>query len=592
VSPLPAAPAHRFALALAIAAAAAPSLLAYNVSPSPTFLNQALALGLWGAWVFVGAAPTSWRGPAPLQAALGLVALAAAWSWLAGALPASLALSAIGALAAAAVLAAGGAGRRSSAARLDLFALFCWAWLVAGLLNVGVAGVQVFLPDLPDGDWIAHSGFPGRAVGNLRQPNHLSSLLLWSCIAVVALFELGRLGRRAAALAGAALVFAVVLTASRTGLVSVLLLALWGLVDRRLSRPARTLLLAAPLLYALSWLAMAQWAALSQHAFGGSQRLAESDISSSRFAIWRDTWALIRMHPWAGVGFGEFNFAWTLTPFPQRPVAFFDHTHNLLLQLAVELGLPLAGVVMALLLWALWRAARQAWTTQADDGTARRAALMMVLMIGLHSLLEYPLWYSYFLLPAAWAFGFALQCPAPASAAPGTGVRAAPGMVLAALAVVLGAAFSVVDYARVAVIFSSSPDAPPLEQRIADGQRSVFFAHHADYAEVTSGVAVRDPVHAFDRAAHYLLDTRFMIAWARSLAERGELDAARTLAARLREFHNADAREFFEPCAPAASAASAAHGTVAPSPASAAQAFQCERPAHAPGWQSFLPHPR
>ena len=38
----------------------------------------------------------------------------------------------------------------------------------------------------------------------------------------------------------------------------------------------------------------------------------------------------------------------------------------------------------------------------------RRAALVMVLMISLHSLLEYPLWYAYFLLPAAFAFGLCL----------------------------------------------------------------------------------------------------------------------------------------------------------------------------------------
>jgi hypothetical protein len=83
-----------------------------------------------------------------------------------------------------------------------------------------------------------------------------------------------------------------------------------------------------------------------------------------------------------------------------------------------------------------------------------------------------------------------------------------------------------------------------------------------------------------------------MIAWARSLAERGQLDAARTLAARLREFHNADAREFFAACAPAASAASAAPATAAASAVVTAQAFQCERPAHAPGWQAFLTPPR
>ena len=556
-----------------MAAAALPSLLAWNVSPSPTFLNQALALAAWGAFVAASMPAAPGRAPWPLWAAMGAVALAAAWSWGPGALPATLALSALGLLAAAALVAAGGAG---AGARVDapaVFAAFCWGWLLAGGFNVAVAVIQVFLPDLPDGNWIARSGLPGRAVGNLRQPNHLSSLLLWACIAAVALVELRRLGRRAGALALAALVFALVLTASRTGLVSVLLLALWAAVDGRLARATRWLLAATPALYGACWLAMVQWAAAARHTFGGAARLAESDISGSRFGIWADTLALIRQQPWTGVGFGEFNFAWTLTPSPGRPVAFFDHTHNLPLQLAVELGLPLAAAVMALLLWALARGLRGAWATAGDAGTARRAAMLMVLTIGLHSLLEYPLWYAHFLLPAAWAWGFALQPAAPArTRAP------APWLAWGGVALVAAAVLAVVDYARVALIFSARPGLPPLEQRIASGQRSVLFGHHADYAALTSGVAPPGAAPAFDRATHYLLDTRLMIAWAQALAAQGRLDEARHLAERLREFRKPDAESFFDPCAPAASAAAA--GASAP--------FQCEAPARAPGWRSYL----
>jgi O-antigen ligase len=559
----------------AAAAAALPSLLAWNVSPSPTFLNQALALALWGSFMALSAPAAPGRGPWPLWAALGAVALAAAWSWGPGALPSTLALSALGALAAAATLAAGGAGAAARADAQEVFAHFCWAWLFAGGLSVGIAVIQVFLPDLPDGNWIAASGTPGRAVGNLRQPNHLSSLLLWAAIAAVALLEMRRLRRRTAAVALALLVFAVVLTASRTGLVSVLLLALWAGTDRRLARFTRALLLAAPLVYAAAWLGMAQWAAVSSHAFGGAARLAESDISGSRFGIWANTLALIRQQPWTGVGFGEFNLAWTLTAFPGRPVAFFDHTHNLPLQLAVELGLPLAAAVMALLLWALWRGLRGAWVATGDAATARRAAMGMVVMIGLHSLLEYPLWYSYFLLPAAWAWGFALQ-----SARPAAGPSApAPWLGRAGAALVVAAALSVADYSRVAVIFSARPGLPPLQQRIASGQRSVLFGHHADYAAVTSGVALPDPAHAFDRATHYLLDTRLMMAWSRALAAQGRLDEARHLAARLREFRKPDAESFFSVCDSATAAAEA--GASAP--------FQCALPARVPDWRSYLP---
>ncbi len=575
--PLPAAP-MAVVVAVAIAAAAAPSLLAYNVSPSPTFLNQALAFALWAAFVMVSTPAATRGGPGPVYSVLAILGAAVLWSW-AQKLPAGLALSALGTLAAAALLLAAGAGARASARAEDLFAAFCWAWLAAGVLNLAIALLQVFAPDLIDGNWIAASGFPGRAVGNLRQPNHLSSLLLWSCIAVVGLLELGRLRRRAAGVLLAAFVFAVVLTASRTGLVSVLLLAAWGLLDRRLSRPARVLLIAAPLVYALAWAGMAEWAAHTRHPFGGEERLAETDISSSRFAIWRDTLALIRRYPLAGVGWGEFNLAWTLTPSPHRPVAFFDHTHDLLLQFAVELGLPLAALLVALLFWGLWRGARNAWTAPAGVGVAQRCAMLMVAMIGLHSLLEYPLWYSYFLLPAAWAWGYALQ--GPTTAAPAGDGAARPGAApaafnLAGAVLIAGTVFSVIDYARVAAIFSATPGAPPLEQRIAAGQRSVFFAHHADYAAVTSGEPPADPDHAFARVSHYLMDTRLMIAWAESLDARGDVDAARFLAARLREFRKPDAAEFFAACTDAA-------GPIAPG-----RPFQCERPERSHDWREFL----
>ena len=335
---------RHLAIAAALAfAASAPSLLAYNVSPSPTFLNQALAVGAWGAvaalLAFTAAARPG-RGIGPVLAALGVLIAAAAASWALAGLPSSLALSAVAMLLTTAVLLTSGASTRAGPKAADYFALFCWAWLIAGVLNAAVALVQVFAPGLADGRWIASYSLPGRAVGNLRQPNHLSSLLLWAFIAVVALADMGRLRQRWAAGLLELMVWAVVLTASRTGLLSVLLLALWGLLDKRLSRRTRGLLLAAPLLYALAWFGMSQWATLSAHRFGGAARLAETDISGSRFGIWANTLTLIAQQPWLGVGFGNFNFAWTLTPFPGRPTAFFDHTHNLPLQLAVELGLP------------------------------------------------------------------------------------------------------------------------------------------------------------------------------------------------------------------------------------------------------------
>jgi hypothetical protein len=418
--------------------------------------------------------------------------------------------------------------------------------------------------------------------------------------------------------------------------VGVALLALWGLADRRLSRSSRLLLLATPVMYAIAWWGMAWWAQAAEQAFGGQQRLAEGDISGSRFRIWADALQLIAAHPWTGVGWGNFNFAWSLTPFPNRHTAFFDHTHNLPLQLAVELGVPMALLICGLLLWGLWQAWQRASAAEPAASAAGRCAVMMVVLISLHSLLEYPLWYAYFLLPTAFVWGFALGLP-PASAELATGERALAGPVdvgndtpanagapnlrlntepekvaplpeslgqtkapqardvatetarirswplaTAGALCVVGAVFSVFDYLRVADIFAARPGAPPLEQRIEVGKRSVFFAHHAHYAAATVSDTPAQEMASFDIASHHLLDTRLMMAWAKAFAEVGDLDRARHLAERLREFRNPASAEFFAEC-------DKARGEGLPT---SAWPFQCTPPSRALTWQDFLPDAR
>jgi hypothetical protein len=373
----------------------------------------------------------------------------------------------------------------------------------------------------------------------------------------VALHELRRLPGLALAALLPLLVLAVELSASRTGAAGLLLLLLWAALDRHLSRTARVALLATPLLYLLAWAAMAWWGDVSQQALGASARAAAeglgADSPNARPNIWRNTLALIAANPWAGVGFGEFNLAWTLSEFTNRPTAFFDHSHNLPLQLLVELGLPLGLLVLGLLAWALWRAARLAWAAQGEAASVGRASLMLVLLMALHSLVEYPLWYAYFLLPAALAFGLVLGLPeTSAPVSPPRREADRPGGTIGLLAGVLMAAgglLAVLDYQRVVVIYAPGSDQRPLATRIAQGQLSPLFAHHADYAAATNTTPAASTALGLTRAPHVLLDSRLMMAWARQLAETGRLDEARWVARRLRDFRNPEAAEFFAPCA-------------------------------------------
>jgi hypothetical protein len=199
---------------------------------------------------------------------------------------------------------------------------------------------------------------------------------------------------------------------------------------------------------------------------------------------------------------------------------------------------------------------------------------MMLLLIALHSQLEYPLWYAYFLLPTAWLLGYGLGRPAPQLAARSVPTVPATSLFVGGLLVAVAGVLAVADYLRVVRVFAPVRDGTSLAQRIEDGQRSWLFAHHAGYAAATTDERIAASAPAFAEAPHYLMDTRLMIAWAQALARAGELDKARHLAQRLREFRNPQAEEFFAPCDEV--------------PAQEPRPFQCEPPVVAPSWRDYL----
>ena len=453
--------------------------------------------------------------------------------------------------------------------------------LVAAVISAVLACIQTFAPDWVDGTFIARSELPGRAVGNLRQPNHLASLLLWGLVAWVPMSHGGRwFDRRmpwwVAAALGVLLILALVLSTSRTGALGVLALAVWGWVDRRLPGKVRASLLVGPLVYLACWGGMMLWAHLTGYPFGGQARIGAGGselLATTRYELWKNVLVLIQIHPWQGVGFGKFGMAWTLTPFTNRSGELFDHAHNLPLHLAVELGLPAAILVLALLTFALRQAAQRTWQVTGDDGVAARAVFVMLPIIGLHSLLEYPLWYNYFLLPTAWAWGLSLRQPLNVTQPALEPARSRAGVVALSLAMVAGALWLQWDYRSVVALYLPSDSKLMQPQQIALGQTSLVFSHFADYATVTTTEQPSHAITLFKTAALVVLDPPLMEVWAKALNETGQTDRARYLAERLREFRAPSSTEFFAPCEVT---------TLAPKP------FQCEPSHKAHRWKEFL----
>ncbi|WP_133700477.1 PglL family O-oligosaccharyltransferase [Roseateles toxinivorans] len=535
-----------------ILATVVPPMIVPSLLPAPAFLNELAAMAAWAAATLLIGISMRRRvlmltGLEPALAGLALLLLGILSSWAFARYTLPSLIAGIGAVVAAGVMMLLGAAVRQGGGARSTLAALATGWVVLGIFSVAVAAMQVFFPESVGGYWLANSSEIGRAQGNIRQPNHLATFMIWSCISVVWLGEVGfvRRGLVLALLFG--FVFTVVLSASRMGLLAVLLLCAWGLFDRKLSSGSRVSLLATGLMLALSWWLMSVWAASGEHVFGAANRVESGALNSVRFTLWPHAIELIKQHPLSGVGWHAFNLEWTFGAFTGRTNAYFSHVHNLPLQLVVELGVPIGLGITALLGWALLRAFGSAPDEPRGLAVDRRSAFMMVGMVVLHSMLEFPLWYLFFLLPSAFYLGFCLSMASARRfvtqlAMPGRAAVLAGGS-LCALGVAMYA-----DYMRVAVIYRPDEFDLPLIERIERAQSAWVFGPRADYALATNFPPGQVALNAAKRAARHYIDPQLMIVWATSLHATGDHERAAYIVKKLSEFPNPMAQKWLEPC--------------------------------------------
>lgn len=120
--------------------------------------------------------------------------------------------------------------------------------------------------------------------------------------------------------------------------------------------------------------------------------LSRFDASGDfRSELWQDTWTAIGQYWPAGSGLGTFTRAFL--PVERAEVLddlFPNRAHNDYLEFLLEAGLlaPILCLVVAVL---LARMARRAWQRGADERPMMLFALGIFMVIGLHSIVDYPL---------------------------------------------------------------------------------------------------------------------------------------------------------------------------------------------------------
>lgn len=271
------------------------------------------------------------------------------------------------------------------------------ALIVAAAISVWLALYQWFLQ--PSNIWIADLPPNARPFANLSQPNQLATLLSMGLASVLFFYEKHLLNRISSSLLALLLLFGIALTQSRTPwLMTIFFICVWlwkfNSAHRRLPRS-----------WALAWVAvfvgfifilpyLAQWLQL-----GETTSVAERAQAMERWDLYVQFYQAVLHGPLWGYGWQQVSTA-QLAITPLFPVAIYtEYTHNILLDLLIWNGPILGTVIIVAVAYYLLRLAVLARSVE---------NLFVLLAVGfflVHSMLEYPHAYAYFLLPVGLLIG-------------------------------------------------------------------------------------------------------------------------------------------------------------------------------------------
>lgn len=327
-------------------------------------------------------------------------------------------------------------------------------WLLAAVASSVIALLQFF--DLENGFApLVVVTRPGHVLANVHQVNLLATLLVVGLLCLRWMAQSRHMKSFQVGAIAFLLITGIAATASRTGSVNVVLASLLILFWGRFDRLSWMAVIWGLLVYAIAsvllpWLQEAAGVSSSRDLLS---RFNEDSACSSRLLIWSNVLQLISLRPLTGWGWDGLTYAHYITPFDGlRFCEKLSNAHNLPLQLAVSIGIPAATIVVVLIAFTVLKL--RPWTVK---NKSEQLAWGVLLLLGLHSLLEYPLWFGVPQVMAALAIWIIFR----ARQSQVTEVIASPtiGMALTIRAVVAflmlsALAYTTWDYFRVTQLFT------------------------------------------------------------------------------------------------------------------------------------------
>jgi len=298
----------------------------------------------------------------------------------------------------------------------DCFGLARLAQVLAIFLLIG-AELNALIGVLQHFQWhtfldsVIARDLSGGIYGNLAQPNHYADYIALGLVSLGLLFQQKILKPGYVILLSLPLLFAMTLSGSRSSWLYMALMIFMAWWTARREETMKPLLRYSALLVVgfglMHVLVQMHFMAGGGNGTNTVQRLLTynggGDTGGSiRLYLWREAWLMFTQSPWLGVGFGQ--FAWhhfQMLPLLQAKniSGLYNNAHNLVFQLAAEAGIP--GLLALFVSMGIWLYGIRRVTLTA----AHWWGYSLLGVLAIHSLLEYPLWYAYFVAVAAILLG-------------------------------------------------------------------------------------------------------------------------------------------------------------------------------------------
>ena len=287
----------------------------------------------------------------------------------------------------------------SEQVKLETYKLLSYLIILACIVSVGIQLSQwlmiktgsVFIIDLVSG---------GRPYANFAQPNNFATFLCLGLMASLYSYEKKYINGICGLFLAIFLLFGLVLTQSRTPWIFSICFAIWWLwktydLKVRFSKISLLFFISVYVAFLVVIPFLSEYLGVTTTA----DIVSRATNGYLRLPMWHQMLIAIQHEPWVGYGWNQVSVA-QITVFLDYPTTeWIEHSHNILLDLIIWNGIPLGIVIILGFSWWLYQLSKLATSIEII------IALAMIGSVLVHTMLEYPLEYAFFLLPVGFLLG-------------------------------------------------------------------------------------------------------------------------------------------------------------------------------------------